>query len=143
MNINEFCDGTNRQYPLLGFEKLRILALQSGDSTSFFNTKLLDSWESSKEKAPFLFCIDGFPLPFSPFPLRSKGERGRVLHFYIESTPKRASISPHKLIQKNLEKLHIVCIFNRRNTIMGLLHKMALNAFLTHTSINTHTYTHP
>ena len=25
---------------------------------------------------------------------------------------------------------------------MGLLHKVALNAFLTHTSINTHTYTH-
>ena len=90
MNINEFCDGTNRQYPLLGFEKLRILALQSGDCTSYFNTKLLDSWESSKEKAPFSFCIDGFPLPLSPLERSGKGERGRVLHFYIESTLKES-----------------------------------------------------
>lgn len=52
-------------YPLLEFEKLRIFVLRSGDCTSNFNTKLLDSWESSKEKAPFSFCIDGFGLLFN------------------------------------------------------------------------------
>ena len=38
-------------------------ALRSGDCISYFNTKLLDSWESSKVKVPFLFCIDGFLFP--------------------------------------------------------------------------------
>ena len=31
-------------------------------------------------------------FPLSPFPLRSKGERGRVLHFDIESTVKEETL---------------------------------------------------
>ena len=50
-------------------------ALRSGDCTSYFNTKLLDSWESSKEKVPFLFCIDGF-LFLSPLFRYAPKERG-------------------------------------------------------------------
>lgn len=51
-------------------------ALRSGDCISYFNTKSLDSWESSKVKVPFLFCIDGFlsPLPFSATLQRREGK---------------------------------------------------------------------
>ena len=74
--------------------KLRIFALRSGDCTSYFNTKLLDLWESSKEKAPFSFCIDGFGLLFN-----------------IESTETQLYIWIYFFTAKFFVVLNILCMF--------------------------------